>query len=128
MTPYAVYVIGPVQGWPCKVGIAANVQDRLMGIQTGSWEKLYIHEVFWAVSKSEALKIEKLCKRRLQQHCLSGEWFHVWTDDMIKELKEIISELKVTITEDDPYGLLIRKENYAGKVTYEYDIVDPGIW
>jgi len=121
MTPYAIYVLGPIEGFPSKVGIAADVKKRLCTIQISCWEKLYIHEIFWAASKSDALKCELLCKRRLKDRHLNGEWFNVFADDMIKELDEIVKAARKRDSFDT--GLLIRKENYAGNVTYEYDIL-----
>ena len=120
--PFAVYVIGPLAGFPSKVGIAVDIKKRLESLQCSNWERLYVHEVFWVASKSSALKVEKLCKRRLKEFNIRGEWFNVFSDDMVKELEEIVDSLKKN--NEIELGALKRKENYAGMVEYEYDILD----
>ena len=43
--PYcSVYIIAPIDGWPCKIGISTNPMKRVNTLQTSVWKQL---EVKW---------------------------------------------------------------------------------
>jgi len=71
-----VYVIGAEMG-PVKIGIAADVSQRLASLQTGHPQKL---KVYFHASAPDAVAVERACHRDLGQHRMSGEWFDVSWD------------------------------------------------
>jgi hypothetical protein len=89
---FHVYVIGPVEGFPTKVGVAGNIEKRLCQLQTGSAEKLYLHAAFVANDRSAAFKLESLCKRRLKKSSMTGEWFNLFTDDVVDAIEQLCKE------------------------------------
>jgi hypothetical protein len=90
---YFVYVIGPIEGFPSKVGVAKRLNDRLCGIQTGNWVELIVHHVFMCHSKSTAFSLEALCKKRHSDLIIRGEWFNEMADEMANKLKKIHDEM-----------------------------------
>lgn len=76
-----VYVVG--YGSYVKIGISANVMERLASLQTGAPEKIVLYAVLdgWAAE-------ETALHRRFAQYRLNGEWFRKdgelaeWIDDV----------------------------------------------
>jgi hypothetical protein len=89
---FHVYVIGPTEGFPCKIGVAGNIEKRLCSLQTGSWERLYIHAAFVANDRGAAYRLESLCKHRLSDRAMTGEWFSIFTDDAVKTIEQLCIE------------------------------------
>jgi len=84
-----VYVIAPIDGWPCKIGISASPHKRVSALQTASWKQL---RVYWSAhlpSAAEARALEAkahavLTERNLWLH---GEWFDLRPDKAIELLQ-----------------------------------------
>lgn len=86
--PYcSVYVVAPIDGWPCKIGISTNPMKRVSALQTASWKQL---EVAWCCFV-ESVNVAKALERRShdaltqQSLWLHGEWFDL-RPDKAKEL------------------------------------------
>lgn len=90
---YVIYVVGPLEGFPCKVGYASNLKRRLDGLQTSHWEDLFIHDAILVKSKRTAMRIEKLCHKRLGDKLIRGEWFNCFADDASNVLRDIAKEM-----------------------------------
>lgn len=105
---YCVYVVGPITGFPCKVGVAGNLKKRVDTLQTGHWEELSIHHAVMVRSKSLAFKVEKLAMNRLKDHRIRGEWFNVFAKDAAKVLNDLIDEMD---------GILKIKGNLKSRLT-----------
>jgi hypothetical protein len=72
----AVYVIGPDNGEVAKVGFAKRPENRLNGLQTGSWLPLSIHALFWCVDgEAKALEYEAHDAAKGAGIKRRGEWF-----------------------------------------------------
>jgi len=72
-----VYVLGPENGWPCKIGYAANLLARLHDVQVAHWQKIVVHHCGYCFDKAAALDIEKAAHRLLDANAMRGEWFDV---------------------------------------------------
>jgi hypothetical protein len=104
---YAVYIIGPISGFPCKVGVASKLKQRLAGLQVSHWEELFIHHAILVKCskidnedmrpKSLAFKIERILMNRLKEYHIRGEWYNILAADAFKELNEIFNEIEVSL-------------------------------
>lgn len=47
-----LYAIGPVAGYPMKIGITDRIKSRLSSIQTGSWQELKLFGLLWGPGPS----------------------------------------------------------------------------
>ena len=74
---YCIYVIGPIETGPMKIGYAFDVVQRFAHVQTGNWERLFIYHVLWCPGKPIAIRVENEIHAILQQakRKISGEWF-----------------------------------------------------
>jgi hypothetical protein len=91
---FHVYVIGPVEGFPVKIGVAAKPDQRRIELQTGCWEKLYLHHMFVADDRGAAYRLERMCHKRMAGHAMSGEWFRVFAKDACSVLDELCKEMR----------------------------------
>lgn len=64
-THYALYAIGPCIGGPCKVGVAADVRERLATLQIGNWVRLGVLLEVYTLNARDAFKAEAIAHRRL---------------------------------------------------------------
>lgn len=84
-TPGYVYVIG-CAGHPVKIGIAADVNNRLAGIQTGFPHPL---RIYCAVEVSDARAVERACHNQLSAKRLKGEWFDCEPEEAVEVVRAI---------------------------------------
>lgn len=88
----SVYVIGSA-GFPIKIGIAADVNQRCKDLQTASPIRLrvyYHEEAFGGLARS----VERECHRRLYEYRLSGEWFDFDPYEAAELVKRLVAELR----------------------------------
>ena len=96
-----VYVIAPDENGPCKIGITANLQERLHGLQPGCWLPLRAHAVracfrrdltiesLAKAMSSGARKVEEAVHRELTA-CdvrLCGEWFDISAGEAVQAIE-----------------------------------------
>lgn len=82
-----VYVIGPQEKRPIKVGVAVDGHKRLTGIQTGNWNPLFVHRSGWLPDTKTAIALERFVHRTLKKHHLSGEWFDVDAEEAFETVE-----------------------------------------
>lgn len=85
--PYcSVYVIAPLDGWPCKIGISTSAYKRLVQLQTSVWKQLEVKWCGWLPSVKDARSLEKRCHTTLTDtgKWLHGEWFDLRPDKAIE--------------------------------------------
>jgi hypothetical protein len=81
--PYcSVYVIAPIDGWPCKIGISTYALKRVMALQTSVWKQLEVKFCGFVANTQAAREIEQRCHKALtdQSKWLHGEWFDLRPD------------------------------------------------
>lgn len=81
--PYcSVYVIAPMDGWPCKIGVSTNPSKRVNTLQTACWKQLHVAWCCFVGTVNAASKLEKQCHSALsdQGKWLHGEWFDMRPD------------------------------------------------
>jgi len=94
--PCWVYVIGhqhAVHGDVVKVGISANVEARLGGLQTGSCEELTLFFCARLPDRDTAKQTESLFHSFYDDRRLKGEWFALEPGQAMFGLGTIISEI-----------------------------------
>lgn len=102
---YHVYVIGPADGNPVKVGISNYCEKRLAHLQVGNWNPLFVHECGWLETSGAARKLEYKVHRLLEGCHLSGEWFALSADDAIQEVRRVATGAGMALHEHVPDGL-----------------------
>jgi predicted GIY-YIG superfamily endonuclease len=80
-----LYVIGPLKP-PIKIGITKNCEKRLMNLQTGHSEKLFIHHRE-PIDSGLAKTFESIIHENLRLKRTHGEWFNISIDEAINEIK-----------------------------------------
>lgn len=88
-----VYIACPAEKKPVKVGRAADIYARLVGIQTGNWQELFVFEVLWFPGPPVAARIENTFHDRNSARQLVGEWFDVDAEEALELLKNLSQEL-----------------------------------
>lgn len=68
-----VYVL--VCGGFFKIGIAADIQKRIAGLQTGNPQKIELFHDLSPMPRKDARRIEQTAHRRLAEFKVHGEWF-----------------------------------------------------
>ena len=85
-----VYVIAP-NGGPAKLGIAQDVDKRLVDLQVGSPVQLYCWAAFEFKARHDARQAEVLLHRRLESRRLVGEWFKGTPSEFVAILRRELS-------------------------------------
>lgn len=75
-----------------KIGITNNVKRRLVNLQSGNPNKLYVVR-YWDIPK-EARKIESLLHCMFAEHHVHLEWFQVGDVTILLEGINLVLELK----------------------------------
>lgn len=99
-----VYVIAPDPAGPCKIGISANLSDRIQGIQTGCWEPLSIHSFSLCLQKTGSVNFSGIKRSfnagarsveakfhyemRKMGFGLMGEWFDLSVKDSVDAVRK----------------------------------------
>lgn len=76
--PYcSIYIVAPIDGWPCKVGISTNPMKRISTLQTSCWKQLEVKWCGWAPTMQQAKEVEMKSHASLTNLglWLHGEWF-----------------------------------------------------
>lgn len=92
----AVYVIGPMSGFPVKVGIGEDPLTRLAGMQVGNHERLTAHAVFWTADAPYIERaVHKEAKRiGIHEH---GEWIAATPLTAVEMIMEAAKGLSVDL-------------------------------
>ena len=103
MPTQGVYVITTQDDWPCKIGVTANLYERIAGLQIGNWHKLRAVD-FWFVfgggyqadnpARQSAVNFERHLHEVLGSlvERLSGEWFDLSADDARRAILKIAEQ------------------------------------
>lgn len=92
----ALYVVGPMSGFPVKVGIAEDPITRLAGMQVGNHERLIAHAVFWTADAAYVEHaVQKAAKRiGIHEH---GEWIAATPLTAVEMIMEAAKDLSVDL-------------------------------
>lgn len=85
--PYcSLYVIAPLDGWPCKIGISTNPLKRINALQTSVWKQLEVKWCGFVGTTNIARSLERRCHEALTEQAkwLHGEWFDLRPDKAIE--------------------------------------------
>ena len=78
----------------CKIGVAADVAQRLCGMQVGTWRTLKVGHAIKLPSKSAAHAVERQAHQALSALHLRGEWFRVSQDRAAAEIDLAAEQLR----------------------------------
>jgi predicted GIY-YIG superfamily endonuclease len=106
-----VYIIHAHGSGRVKIGISANAERRLAGLQTGSGSALRLGRLFRVGGVDDARKIERAAHRHLAKWRTSGEWFRLRLNHTATTLMGLAAELGIEI--DD---MLIHRSRKDGKL------------
>lgn len=82
-----VYVIGIAES-PVKVGVADDMNKRIVGLQVGCPDELKVHHLFHTRDWAAPL-IERAVHKELAPHHRRGEWFNVTADEALAVIERI---------------------------------------
>ena len=92
MSVASVYLITNLGSFRTKIGISANPQGRLSGMQTGSPEALYLVYQSRPVARSMAVEVERMVHAHLAEWRLHGEWFDLPYDLCVEPIELAIAQ------------------------------------
>jgi predicted GIY-YIG superfamily endonuclease len=112
---WAVYVVAPKEGKPIKIGCTSDISNRLSGLQTSHWQKLFMFRVWWCPEMGKGFRLEKIIHRRLKDKRLQGEWFDCHAFEVLAMISDIVEEMGMTGETNNPVKIaqaliLLRKE------------------
>jgi hypothetical protein len=83
-----VYLIGPNNRWPLKIGISECAYKRIDALQTAHWQRINCHGYWLCENKKAAALVERKAHELLKEGSrhLMGEWF----DIDLKKAAEIV--------------------------------------
>lgn len=95
-TPVYVYVFGPREGTPIKIGITAqdSVEKRLGQLQASHWVTLELHAAVRLHSTVEAVDFEAALHARFHDKCIRGEWFAITADEAHRAIRETLAHVR----------------------------------
>lgn len=118
-----VYVVGPKEDRPVKVGVSVDGLSRLSGLQTGNWVDLYVRKARWAESVADARRLEKMTHDSLRGKNLSGEWFDVTSEEAVDRLDWIAQSYDIALHSQIPGQIRDAVfDNIRARVVAEYDL------
>jgi hypothetical protein len=97
---HAVYVYGPLEGSPAKIGIAENPNKRCQGLQTGFWKPAKIWRYWWTLGRVMAFKLEQQILADNQARRLVGEWLDISAEDLMAQVVPAAERHKIRIFDD----------------------------
>lgn len=131
-----LYVIAPDIDGPTKIGISANIKNRVEQLQIGCWLPLKVYGVRFAtkrvfvnanclegVAKESARALEAACHKNLRA-CdvgLNGEWFDITPKEALEAIsvtgkKEGIAAVSLA----DAAGIEVSKRNRTESDAYDH--------
>lgn len=106
-----VYLVGPRDAGPVKVGLAKDLKSRLGSIQTSNWTEIFILGVAWFRGRKLAARTESEAHRILDKDSkrIRGEWFDVDAGRAMNAIEIAANNLKIeTYTDEQMAKLLIQ--------------------
>jgi hypothetical protein len=78
----SIYVVSPMDGWPCKIGISTAPAKRVAGLQTSVWKQLKVAWSGFLPTMQQAKHLEGNAHSTLTERALwlHGEWFDLRPD------------------------------------------------
>jgi hypothetical protein len=99
-----VYLIGPEDASPLKIGVAGNVEKRLCSLQIGNWQKLKVHHTV-SVAEPLALLIERHLHGDFRDRSLRGEWFDIPLDEAVASLEAVAEAYAKARLDKTPFSV-----------------------
>jgi hypothetical protein len=92
---------------PSRICRSNDPLDLKRKMQVHHWLPLAVQARFWVADAGLATRIEKECRRVLDQHQLRGGWFGLAPSDAAHAIVQASSNLRIPILRDDEYRKLI---------------------
>ena len=90
-----IYIIGPENNGPVKIGISKKPTSRLKQLQTAHPEKLIIHNTF-EIEESRTKLLEQKIHKDLSYLRSKGEWFNIDPKEAIELVSFFVIKYKDT--------------------------------
>ncbi len=94
----ALYLVGPVCGFPVKIGITDDPRSRLSSLQTGNHEKIIAHAIFWTTLGGAFAIEQKVIKtaKAADMH-ERGEWLTATPSTAVDMVMEAAAQERVSL-------------------------------
>lgn len=103
----AFYIAAADDDGPVKIGISADPDRRVIGLQTGSAKKLSMIAVYWLQTRTAAARVERKFLELFARDCMNGEWINRNVDDVFTAVDALIQQYsrnKLVPDDDDDVG------------------------
>lgn len=127
-TSLYLYVIAPIGGGPCKIGISARIVKRLRDLQHFHPHKLGVYHVKQFAARDVLLRAEQAAHRDLAGHRLQGEWFDVSPERAAETINAVFDRLlaaRIAALKKTGLGRLPRPSKNLGKQRRARIIINP---
>ena len=116
----SVYLIGPCEGGPMKLGIAKHPGNRVSTIKSHNWNDVDIFGLRWFKSRSLALRVEAEAHQLLDKagKRLRGEWFDVDADWGAKTIQVATDKLGIKSYSDEDMARMLTRQTDRGMQRY----------
>lgn len=98
---HAVYVYGPLDGRPAKIGIAENPNKRCHGIQGGYWQPCKIWRYWWTLGRVMAYRLEQCILSDHSEVRLTGEWLNLGAEELMARVEPTAARLRIRLFDDE---------------------------
>ena len=88
-----VYIIASRPKQPIKVGLTSGLDARLLSLQNGFFNKLYVFKK-WQMNMEDAYYLEGVAHSHLKKYEMRGEWFSCSPEHAAKTINKILKEKK----------------------------------
>lgn len=84
-----LYVVAPLDGWPCKIGVSTAPAKRVSVLQTSVWKQLHVAWCCHLPTLAQAKELERKSHQTLTDRALwlHGEWFDLRPDKAAELVK-----------------------------------------
>lgn len=89
---HSIYVIGPQEDGPVKIGIAADPWVRYRNIQSSNWTELHRFYEIWLSGDVLTKRVEATVHAAFGPHRIRGEWFDRSAKEAIEKVEAQIKE------------------------------------
>lgn len=116
----AVYVVGPTEGRPVKIGMTADPEHRFTNLQHGAWVELRRFYTAWFVGKPLSMRVEAEAHRILDdaERRIRGEWFDVTAEFGEKTILVAARNLGLDVLDEEEYERRAKKAMERDAVRY----------
>jgi len=95
MSPHFLYIVGPNDQGPVKIGRGSDAYGRVNELQIGNWVELHVLAAIETASRHDAVLLEGCVHAALGHAFVRGEWFAVSLAYAVQAVRDVAERLGV---------------------------------